>query len=146
MPLAILLAIVGGAALVVQNAIMVTIARSGVSLTGALFVNSAVGLLLLGLIETWRGGPGFAIDLAARAQYWFLLPGILGTAFVFASLYGYRHQGAATTIVLVVAAQLVTGLAFDATGLTGTARAITAERIIGVALLFAGAFLVVRGR
>jgi transporter family-2 protein len=146
MPLAILLAIVGGAALVVQNALMVTIARGGVSLTGALFVNSAVGLFLLGMIETWRGGPGFAIDLAGRAQYWFLLPGILGTAFVFASLYGYRHQGAATTIVLVVAAQLVTGLAFDAAGLTGTARAITAERIVGVALLFAGAFLVVRGR
>jgi bacterial/archaeal transporter family-2 protein len=146
MPLAILLAIVGGAALVVQNAIMASIARSGVSLTGALFVNSAIGLCLLGMIESWRAGPGFAIDLAGRAQWWFILPGLLGTAFVFASLYGYRHQGAATTIVLIVAAQLATGLAFDAAGLTGTARAITAERMIGVALLFAGAFLVVRSR
>jgi bacterial/archaeal transporter family-2 protein len=146
MPLAILLAIVGGAALVVQNAIMAAITRSGVSLTGALFVNSLVGLTLLAIIETWRAGPTFALDLAGRAQLWYVLPGLLGTAFVFASLYGYRHMGATTTIVLIVAAQLTTGLLFDAAGLTGASRALTLERVLGVLLLFAGAFLVVRAR
>jgi bacterial/archaeal transporter family-2 protein len=145
MPLAILLAIVGGAALVVQNAIMASITRSGVSLTGALFVNSLVGISLLAVIETWRA-PGFALDLAGRAQLWYVLPGLLGTAFVFASLYGYRHMGATTTIVLIVAAQLSTGVLFDALGLTGEARIPNALRILGVLLLFAGAYLVVRTR
>jgi bacterial/archaeal transporter family-2 protein len=75
-----------------------------------------------------------------------VLPGLLGTAFVFASLYGYRHMGATTTIVLIVAAQLTTGVLFDAFGLTGEARTPNVVRFLGVLLLFAGAFLVVRAR
>ena len=91
-----------------------------------------------------RHGPAFALDLLPRARLWFLLPGLLGTFFVFASLYGYRHQGASATIVLVVAAQLVTGLALDGMGFTGAARPIAPPTLIGAALLLLGTALVVR--
>jgi hypothetical protein len=55
-----------------------------------------------------------------------------------------KHQGAAATIVLVVAAQVVTGLVLDAMGLTGAARPIGAQTRLGAALLVCGAVLVVR--
>jgi bacterial/archaeal transporter family-2 protein len=144
MSAAIVLALASGASLAVQYAIMLAVTTRGVSLASALLVNSLVGLVVLGAIETSRDGPRFIIEIVARAKPWFVLPGLLGTFFVFASLYGYQHQGAAATIVLVVAAQLATGLVLDGLGLTGTARPIGGETLLGAALLVTGAVLVVR--
>jgi transporter family-2 protein len=141
---AIVLALAGGAALAVQYAIMLAVMERGVGLASALIVNSAVGLLALCMVEATRAGPHFVLEIAARARPWFALPGLLGTFFVFASLYGYKHQGAAATIVLVVAAQLVTGMVLDGLGLTGAVRPIGAATLLGAGLLVAGAFLVVR--
>ena len=92
---AILLAIAGGAAIAIQNAIMVAVVGRGVGFSGTLIVNSAIGLLLLAGIETIRSGPGFPVDILAHAKPWFILPGLLGTFFVFAGVFGYRHLGAA---------------------------------------------------
>jgi transporter family-2 protein len=143
-PSAVVLALAAGASLALQYTIMLAVMERGIGAVSALLINSLVGLVLLVGIETARLGPSFALDLLARARLWFLLPGLLGTFFVFASLYGYRHQGAATTIVLVVAGQLVMGLALDGMGLTGAARPIAPHTLIGVALLLLGTALVVR--
>jgi transporter family-2 protein len=143
-PSAVVLALAAGASLALQYAIMLAVMDRGIGPVSALLINSFVGLVLLLGIEAARLGPSFALDLLARARLWFLLPGLLGTFFVFASLYGYRHQGAAATIVLVVAGQLVMGLALDGMGLTGAARAIAPHTLIGVALLLVGTALVVR--
>jgi transporter family-2 protein len=141
---AIVLALAGGAALAVQYAIMLAVMERGVGLASALIVNSAVGLAALCAVEAARAGPHFVLEIAARTRPWFVLPGLLGTFFVFASLYGYKHQGAATTIVLVVAAQLVTGIVLDGLGLTGAVRPIGGATLLGAGLLLAGAVLVVR--
>ena len=138
------LSLLAGTAIVVQNAVMVAMAARGIGLTGALLFNSLVGVSLLIAIEAGRGGTGFASALLAQARPWFVLPGLLGTLFVFASLYGYRHQGATATIVLIVAAQLAAGLLFDALGVTAAARPPSAERLVGIALVLAGAVLVLR--
>jgi transporter family-2 protein len=140
----ILLALAGGASLALQYAVMLAVTERGVGVTSALLINSVIGLIVLGGIETYRGGPQFLIEIVARARLWFVVPGLLGTFFVFAGLYGYKHQGAAATIVLVVAAQLVTGLILDGMGLTGAARSIGTETLLGAAFLVTGAFLVVR--
>ncbi len=141
---ALLLTVLGGCAIAVQNAVMVAITGRGLALTSALLVNSTVGITLLIVIEYARLGPSFVGEIAGRAEWWFILPGLLGTAFVFASLYGYRTQGAATTIAVIVASQLAAGLALDAVGFRGETIPITTERLIGLALLFAGAALVMR--
>ncbi|WP_167858583.1 DMT family transporter [Methylobacterium nonmethylotrophicum] len=149
---AALLCLVAGAALVVQNALMGAMAARGAGLTGALLCNSLVGLSLLGLVEAWRSGPGFPLRLIERAEPWFLLPGLLGTLFVAASLYGYRQQGATVTVALVVAGQLAAGIAGDAAGLTGRRVGVNPdsslgwETWLGAALLLAGAVLILRGR
>jgi transporter family-2 protein len=43
---------------------------------------------------------------------------LLGSFFVFASISGYQNVGAATTIAVLVASQLVGGLAMDIFALT----------------------------
>jgi transporter family-2 protein len=141
---ATLLTLLGGCAIAVQNAVMVAMTGRGLGLTAALLVNSTVGITLLAVIEYARLGPSFADEIIRRVEWWFLLPGLLGTLYVFASLYGYRHQGAATTIALIVAAQLIAGLALDAFGFRGETVPVTPERLIGVVLLLAGAALVMR--
>lgn len=141
---AILLTILGGCAIAVQNAVMVAMTGRGLALTAALLVNSTVGITLLAVIEYSRLGPSFAGEIVRRVEWWFVLPGLLGTLYVFASLYGYRNQGAATTIALIVASQLAAGLALDAFGFRGEAIPVTTERLIGIALLFVGAALVMR--
>jgi bacterial/archaeal transporter family-2 protein len=141
---AIILALAGGAALAIQNVIMAAVVGRGVGFVSALLVNSAVGLVVLAAIETSRSGPGFALDIAAQTKPWFVLPGLLGTFFVFAGVFGYRHLGAAPTIVLIVAAQLAMGIALDALGLTAATRPIEMQTLLGAALLVTGALLVVR--
>jgi len=141
---AVLLALAAGAALAIQNVIMVAVVDRGVGFVGTLLLNSAVGLVVLAAIETIRSGPPFAAAIIMQAKPWFVLPGLLGTFFVFAGVFGYRQLGASTTIVLIVAAQLAMGIALDALGLTGDARQIGVQTLLGAALLVTSAWLVVR--
>ena len=141
---AMLLALAGGAALAIQNAIMAAVVGRGVGFIATLIINSTIGLVALCAIETIRSGPGFAADIVAQAKPWFVLPGLLGTFFVFAGVFGYRHLGAATTIALIVAAQLAMGIALDAMGLVGGSRQIGLQMLLGAVLLVTGAWLVVR--
>jgi transporter family-2 protein len=141
---AVLLALAGGAAIAIQNTIMGAVVARGVDFTGTLIINSTIGLIVLVAIAMIRSGPAFVVDIAAHARPWFVLPGLLGTFFVFAGVFGYRHLGAATTIVLVVAAQLATGTALDAIGVTGASRPIGLQTLLGAALIVTGALLVVR--
>ena len=59
-----------------------------------------------------RGVAGFQ-ELALSVKWWTLIPGLLGSFFVFASISGYQNVGAATTIAVLVASQLVGGLIMD---------------------------------
>ena len=142
--IAVLLALAAGAALAIQNVIMVAVVDRGIGFIGALIINSTIGLVVLAAIETIRSGPGFAAEITAQAKPWFVLPGLLGTFFVFAGVFGYRQLGAATTIFLIVAAQLAMGIALDAFGLAGGGRQIGVQTLLGAALLVTGAWLVVR--
>lgn len=144
--IAVVLALAAGAAIVVQNAIMTAMAARGLGLTGALVFNSLVGAAVLVVLEAVRSGPAFAHDFLVHARVWFVLPGLLGTLFVFASLYGYRHQGATATIVLILSAQLLAGLLLDRLGFTGGGRPLAAHRLLGIALVVAGAALVLGNR
>ena len=141
---AILLALAAGAALAIQNTIMAAVVDRGVGFIATLIINSTIGLVVLAAIETIRSGPGFAAEIFAQVKPWFVLPGLLGTFFVFAGVFGYRQLGAATTIVLIVAAQLAMGIALDALGMTGGVRQIGIQTLLGAALLVSGAWLVVR--
>jgi hypothetical protein len=89
----ILLALAGGASLALQYAVMLAVTERGVGVTSALLINSVIGLIVLGGIETYRGGPQFVIEIVARARLWFVVPGLLGTFFVFAGLLWLQASG-----------------------------------------------------
>jgi transporter family-2 protein len=83
--------------------------------------NSLVGItLLLALLAVRSGTSGFT-ELTAAFGWRSLVPGLLSTFFVFASLIGYQRLGAGTTISVLVTSQLIGGLVADAIK-TGGAR------------------------
>lgn len=135
-----LLLVVAGAALIAQNLIMASTSTRASTLLIPLLLNSAVGLTLLSLLLLWQGGASGLRELVATTRPVTLVPGLLGTFFVFASLMGYRTLGAAPTIALLVASQLVVGLAVDLYRADPPRLALTP--MLGAALLILGACLI----
>lgn len=107
------LLVAAGATLVAQNLVMAKITSATSSVLAALMMNSAVGLALLSALMMWHAGIGGVGEIAKTFRPWFLIPGLLGTFFVFASISGYLYLGAAPTIAILVASQLLFGLAWD---------------------------------
>lgn len=133
-----ILLIAAGAALVLQNLLMVQITSGVSTVLITLLVNSAVGFfILLGLLLGRSGVAGLG-EAVGALRYWSLLPGVLGSFVVFASISGYQRLGAAATISLLIASQLVVGLGVDAVRSGG----IGVSSVVGMGMLVAGAWLV----
>ena len=136
--------IAAGVGLVVQNTLMVRITQSASTILIAMLLNSLVGMVIFVTILLLRHGAAGFQELALNIQWWTLIPGLLGSFFVFASISGYQNVGAATTIAVLVASQLVGGLAMDIIRAHGVAwRALLGPRC-GADMLVAGARLVAR--
>lgn len=111
--LTLIFLIAAGVGLVVQNSIMVRITQTSSTILIAMLLNSLVGIVLFVTILWFKqGATGFG-ELVASVRWWTLIPGLLGSFFVFASISGYQNVGAATTIAVLVASQLIGGLALD---------------------------------
>lgn len=135
-----------GLCLVLQNLLMVRITLSASTVLVALVINSAVGLTLLLSLLLLRNGPGGVAEAVSALRAWAFLPGLLGSFFVFAGILGYQRLGAAPTIAVLVASQLVAGLAADQLKPGAPALSAQALPLLGALLLVAGAVLVARGR
>lgn len=141
-PATVALLLVAGAALVVQNTLMARMTDASGSVLVTLITNSAVGLVALVSLLMLRTGPAGFVEAFAGVRIWHLLPGLLGAFFVFASITGYQRLGAAPTIALLVASQLLFGLAFDMMRGTGFSWQTHARSLLGAGLLVLGAWLV----
>lgn len=135
-----------GAALVIQNLLMVRITHSVSTIVITLVANSAVGLVLLVSTLLARNGVAGITEALGAARWWWLLPGLLGSYFVFAGIMGYQKVGAAATISVLVASQLLAGLAADALKAENPLSRLGLPSLLGAALLVAGAYLIVRDR
>lgn len=140
----IALLVSAGICLVLQNLLMVRITLSASTVLVALVINSAVGLALLLSLLLIRNGPGGVAEAVSALRPWAFLPGLLGSFFVFAGILGYQRLGVAPTIAILVASQLVAGLAADQ--LKPGAQALSAQGlpVLGAILLVVGAFLIAR--
>lgn len=136
-----LLLIAAGLALIVQNLVMASAASRTSSALIPLVMNSAVGLVLLTGLLLWQGGGAALREVFAAARPLHKVPGLLGSFFVFASLTGYRHLGAAPTIALLVASQLLFGLGVDL--LRSGAPKLHVAPLAGGILLIVGCCLIV---
>lgn len=144
MNIMLLLLMAAGVSLVVQNLLMVRISESASTILIALVINSSVGLLLLMALLFAKNGAGALAEVTGNFRGWMLLPGLLGSFFVFSGILGYQKLGAATTISVLVASQLVAGLGVDIYKAGPAALRDNLPALLGAVLLVVGAFLVAR--
>ena len=78
-------------------------------------------------------------------RWYYLAGGVLGAAYVLTSLVMVKHLGAGGVTAATIAGQLALSLVMDKVGVLGLdERPLSLPRVLGVALLAAGVFLVVR--
>ncbi|WP_312117606.1 DMT family transporter [Kosakonia cowanii] len=136
--------VAAGIGLVVQNTLMVRITQSSSTILIAMLLNSLVGIVLFVSILLIKQGVGGFQELVASVKWWTLIPGLLGSFFVFASISGYQNVGAATTIAVLIASQLIGGLVMDVVKSEGVALRALVGPVCGAVLLVIGAWLVAR--
>jgi transporter family-2 protein len=138
-----LTAVVGGF-IALQAPINATLGQRVGSFQAA-FLSFAIGTALLALIAALaRGGLGQLPD--ARGLPWYYLTGgVLGAAYVTTVLVTVRALGAGAVVAATIAGQLSASVALDHFGLLGVERQpVTVARMLGVALLALGVYLIVR--
>src|SRR5262245_36221761 len=110
----------------------------------AALVSFAVGTMLLTAIVVVSGRAGGVAE-ATSVEWYYLLGGLLGAAYVFTALTLVDEIGAGGVAAATVTGQLTTSVVLDRLGVFGLEEtAITWERVVGVALLLAGTYLIVR--
>jgi transporter family-2 protein len=141
----ILLAIViAGGATALQAPTNARLAVALASPVNAAFMSFAIGTVALGVLAAvLHTKPDLAAAKALPAWAWF--GGLYGCVFVITAAWGVPRLGAALTITLMVAGQLLLSLALDHFGALGVPRhPIGVGRLAGVALVFVGVLMVRR--
>lgn len=113
---------------------------------GAASVNFLVGTIFV-LAITFVFAGGFAGDEGAGSPAWYywVLGGIGGVAIVATTLITVRELGAGGVTAAVIGGQLALSVVLDRLGVLGLdERAITWEKLLGIALLALGTLLIVR--
>ncbi len=132
-----------GGLIALQPAINAGLGRATGSLAAAL-VSFAVGTLLLAAIVA-LSGQGDGLGGVTDVPWYYLLGGVLGAAYVFTALVTVSSIGAGGVAAATITGQLTTSIVLDRLGVLGLEQTpITLERVVGVALLLAGTFLIVR--
>lgn len=111
---------------------------------GAAFVSFLVGTLLLAAILVFSGKAG-SLGGAADVEWYYLAGGLLGAAYVFTALSLVGTIGAGGVAAATVTGQLTLSVLLDRLGVLGLEEVpLNPGRVVGVGLLLAGTFLVVR--
>jgi transporter family-2 protein len=139
-----LIAALVGAGLTIQVGMNATVRATLGSPTLAAIVNFVVGLTALvavAIVSGARWTPGSASTVPTWA--WF--GGLLGATYVAATTVLGPRLGAAAFLALTLAGQLAAALIVDHIGALGFPQSpVTPVKVLGAALLVAGAFLIVR--
>jgi transporter family-2 protein len=113
---------------------------------GAASVNFLMGTLCV-LVITFAFAGGFSGDEAAETPPWYYwaLGGLGGVAIVVTTLIAVRELGAGGVTAAVIAGQLALSVVLDRLGVLGLEeRAVTWDKVLGIALLALGTVLIVR--
>ncbi len=138
----LLMAIVGGC-IALQAPINAGLGKYTGSFAAAT-VSFAVGTLLLAAIVT-LSGRAEGIAEVTHVEWYYLLGGVLGAAYVFSALVLVDEIGAGGVAAATVTGQLTTSVLLDRIGFLGLDQEpLTLSRMLGVVLLLVGTYLVVR--
>lgn len=107
-------------------------------------VSFAIGTLLLAAIVSLSGQAG-GLGSTFDVPWYYLLGGVLGAAYVFTALVTVSSIGAGGVAAATITGQLTASIVLDRLGVLGLDQTpITLERALGVVLLLAGTYLIVR--
>jgi transporter family-2 protein len=139
-----LLAMLVGGALTVQVGMNATLARVIGSPLWAAAVSFVVGLLALVAFAVVAGSRA-STGSFGQVPAWAWMGGLLGAVYVASVTILGPRLGGMTMVALVIAGQLTVALVVDQFGILGYPQiAVTPTRLLGAALLLAGAVLVIR--
>ena len=142
--IAVMATAVAGGLVALQAPINSGLGKAVGSLPAASF-SFAIGLVALVGI-TFVSGEGFGqIGEIGGLSWYYLIGGLLGAVYVTTVLISVRTLGAGGVTAATIAGQLSMSVLLDQLGILGLAqRQLTPARVVGVGLLAAGVFLVVR--
>ena len=139
--LVVIICLLGGVAVAVQASFAgilsdnVGLVGNGLIVFGGGFLFALVILLFVqgGQIGNWRSVP-----------WWVYLAGPLGIIIISSIGYAIPRIGVASTLTLIVVSQLIVGVILDHFGWLTIPRPIDLQRLIGIAILFLGTWIVLR--
>ncbi len=138
--LLMLLIACGGVAVAIQPSINARLAQKTGFLEAAT-ISFAVGTLAL-LLVSLLSGQG-SLRRIVEVPWWQLSGGLFGAFFVTMTIVGVPRIGTTAVLALTIASQLMAGMVMDHYGVFGMRGIpIDGKRIVGVALLLIGVFLV----
>jgi transporter family-2 protein len=141
--LAVVLTAVVGGILALQAPINAGLGRATGNIAAAL-VSFTVGTLVLVLVVA-VSGEAAGLGSTFEVRWYYLLGGLLGAVYVTMALITVRSIGAGGVAAATVTGQLTTAVVIDRLGVLGLEPTpLTAPRIVGVVLLLAGTYLLVR--
>jgi transporter family-2 protein len=137
----VLFTLAAGACLALQAPVNAALAARAGSVLFASLASFAVGsVALLGIwLATDREVPAWT----GLTDKWIWTGGMLGAAYVAALAFAAPRLGIASALTIALASQLVVAVMIDHFGLLGmSVEALTARRMIGVALVLAGVAMI----
>ena len=140
---ALLLTAAAGGLIALQAPINAGLGKSTGGLPAAL-VSFAVGSVALAVIVVLSGRAG-GLSSTFDVSWYYLLGGLLGAVYVSNALIAVSVIGAGGVAAATVTGQLTASVVIDRLGLFGLDQvALSPQRLVGIGLLMAGTFLVVR--
>ena len=140
---AILMTAAAGGLIAMQAPINGVLGRATGSLPAAL-ISFAVGTIALAVIVALAGQGGGVASLTDVGPV-YLIGGLLGAVYVTCALIAVQSGGAGGVAAATITGQLTASVVRERVGAFGLeATPLTATRILGVALLLGGTYLVVR--
>lgn len=141
--LAVLLTAIVGGLIALQAPINAGLGKESGRLPAAL-ISFIVGTALLLAIVVASGKAG-GLSGVGNVSWYYLLGGALGAAYVFVVLTTVSTIGAGGVAAATISGQLTASVIVDRLGVLGLEQVpLSAERIIGIALLLGGTYLIVR--
>jgi bacterial/archaeal transporter family-2 protein len=141
--LAVILMALTGGLIAMQAPINAGLGRQTGSIAAA-FISFGIGTVVLAMIMV-VAGQASGVSAAFDVRWYYLVGGILGAAYVFSALTAVSSIGAGAVAAATITGQLTLSVVLDRVGFLGLEeQAITAPRVLGIVLLLAGTYLVVR--
>ena len=141
---ALLLTVFAGGLIAMQAPINAVLGDSIGKLPAA-SVSFVVGTVALVLITLLVGGGFGEVGEARHLAWYYLTGGILGAVYVTTALIAVRPLGAGGVVAATITGQLALSLVIDQFGMLGVdKKPISWEAVVGVILLAAGTFLIIR--